>query len=39
VQKVGAPDIYLIKKYTVDRFLKKPSELSNAPKPEAPKKK
>jgi hypothetical protein len=28
VQKTGSPDIYLVKKYAVDRFLKKPSELT-----------
>jgi hypothetical protein len=27
VQKVGAPDVYLVKKYAVDRFLKKPADL------------
>lgn len=27
VQKVGSPDVMLVKKYAVDRFLKKPAEL------------
>jgi hypothetical protein len=27
VQKVGSPDVLLVKKYAVDRFLKKPAEL------------
>jgi hypothetical protein len=28
VQKTGSPDIYLVKKFAVDRFLKKPTELT-----------
>jgi hypothetical protein len=28
VQKTGSPDVYLVKKYAVDRFLKKPTELT-----------
>ena len=28
VQKTGTPDIYLVKKFAVDRFLKKPTELT-----------
>jgi hypothetical protein len=28
VQKTGSPDIYVVKKYAVDRFLKKPTELT-----------
>lgn len=31
VQKVGTPDIYMVKKYIVDRFLKKPSDLLGPP--------
>jgi hypothetical protein len=27
VQKVGSPDVYLVKKYAVDRWLKKPADL------------
>jgi Domain of unknown function (DUF4340) len=27
VQKVGAPDVYLVKKYAVDRWMKKPADL------------
>jgi hypothetical protein len=44
VQKAGSPDVYLVKKFMVDRFLKKPADLAaaaptaQAPKP-APKKK
>ena len=30
VQKVGAPDVYLVKKWMVDRFLKKASDLQPA---------
>jgi hypothetical protein len=32
VQKVGSPDIMLVKKYAIDRFLKKPSDLAQAEK-------
>ena len=32
VQKVGSPDVVMVKKYVIDRFLKKPSELEAAPK-------
>lgn len=28
VQKVGSPDVYLVKKYAVDRWLKKPADLT-----------
>jgi hypothetical protein len=28
VQKTGSPDVYLVKKFAVDRFLKKPTELT-----------
>ncbi len=28
VQKAGSPDVYLVKKYAVDRFFKKPTELT-----------
>jgi hypothetical protein len=28
VQKTGSPEVYLVKKYAVDRFLKKPAELT-----------
>jgi hypothetical protein len=28
VQKTGSPDIYMVKKFAVDRFLKKPTELT-----------
>ncbi len=38
VQKVGAPDVFLVKKFTVDRFLKKPADLTAAAAPAAPKK-
>lgn len=30
VEKVGAPDVYLVKKYAVDRWLKKPADLTTA---------
>jgi hypothetical protein len=32
VQKAGSPDILLVKKYAIDRFLKKPSDLTSEPK-------
>ncbi len=32
VQKAGAPDVMLVKKYAIDRFLKKPSDLTAEPK-------
>jgi len=28
VQKVGSPDVYLVKKYAVDRWMKKPADLT-----------
>jgi hypothetical protein len=31
VQKSGSPDIYLVKKYAVDRWMKKPADLTRAP--------
>jgi hypothetical protein len=33
VQKAGSPDVMLVKKYVIDRVLKKPSDLSSAPAP------
>jgi hypothetical protein len=38
VQKVGTPDVFIVKKYLVDRFLKKPAELKTDAAP-APSKK
>jgi hypothetical protein len=31
VQKVGSPEVLLVKRFTVDRFLKKPADLTTAP--------
>lgn len=32
VQRVGSPDVYLVKKFAVDRWMKKPAELTTAKK-------
>ena len=37
VQKEGAPDVFLVKKYSVDRFFKKPADLAPAGPPTPPK--
>jgi Domain of unknown function (DUF4340) len=32
VQKVGSPDVYLVKKFAVDRWMKKPADLTSSKK-------
>ena len=32
VQKSGSPDVYLVKKYAIDRWMKKPADLAKAGK-------
>ncbi len=36
VQRVGSPDVVMVKKWAADRFLKKPADLTKAATPQAP---